>query len=258
MKVVILAGGLGTRIAEETVVKPKPMVQVGDKPILWHVMKLYSAYGFNDFVICVGYKGYQIKEYFQNYWLHNTDVTFDMRTHQVEVHQDVNDPWRVTVVDTGAETQTGGRIRRVRDYLGDETFMLTYGDGLADVDIAALLEFHQSHGRIGTVTAVQPVGRFGAVDLAEDCSVKAFKEKPPGDGGWINGGFFVMEPAALDYIDNDATIWERDPLERLASEDQLIAYKHRGFWQSMDTLRDRNHLETLWDAGEAPWKVWDK
>lgn len=256
MKAVILAGGLGTRIAEETTVKPKPMVEVGEKPILWHIMKTYSHYGINDFVICAGYKGYQIKEYFRNYWLHNCDVTFDMRTHDVEVHQDANEPWRVTVVDTGADTMTGGRVRRIRDYVGDETFMLTYGDGVADVDIAALLAHHRAQDKLATVTAVQPLGRFGAMNLADDCLVSAFQEKPKGDGGWVSGGYFVLEPRVFDYIDGDDVVWEREPLERLAAECELSAYKHRGFWQPMDTLRDRLQLEELWVGGSAPWKVW--
>ncbi len=257
MKAVILAGGLGTRISEETGTKPKPMVEVGEKPILWHIMKIYSHHGINDFVICAGYKGYQIKEYFRNYWLHNCDVTFDMRTHEVEVHQDANEPWRVTVVDTGAETMTGGRVSRIRDYVGDETFALTYGDGVADVDVTAELEFHRSHGGVATVAAVQPVGRFGAMDLSEACAVSAFQEKPAGDGGWVNGGFFILEPSVFDYIPaGDGVIWEREPLEALAADCQLHAYKHRGFWQPMDTLRDRVQLEELWAAGQAPWKVW--
>jgi glucose-1-phosphate cytidylyltransferase len=256
MKAVILAGGLGTRLAEETVVKPKPMIEIGEKPILWHVMKLYSHYGINDFVVCVGYKGYLIKEYFQNYWLHNCDVTFDMRSHEFEVHQDANEPWRVTVVDTGADTMTGGRIKRIAPYLDDDTFVLTYGDGVADVDVAASIAFHKEHGKLATVTAVQPIGRFGAMDLTESCAVHAFREKPKGDGGWVNGGFFVLEPGVLDYIDDDATIWEREPLEAIARDCQLSAYKHTGFWQPMDTLRDKRSLEELWQSGSAPWKVW--
>lgn len=256
MKAVILAGGLGTRISEETAVKPKPMVAVGEKPVLWHIMKLYSHYGVNDFVICVGYKGYQIKEYFQNYWLHNCDVTFDMRTHQAEVHQDANEPWRVTVVDTGAETMTGGRILRVREYVEDDTFMLTYGDGVSDVDINALLDFHRASGKKATITGVQPAGRFGAMGIDDDQLVTAFQEKPKGDGGWINGGFFVCEPSVFDYIDGDDTFWEREPLERMAEEKQLAAYLHDGFWQPMDTLRDKQQLEALWYSGKAPWRLW--
>ena len=256
MKVVILAGGLGTRIAEETGVRPKPMVEIGDKPILWHIMKMYSRYGFNEFVICAGYKGYQIKEYFQNYWLHNCDVTFDTRLHQPEVHQDVNEPWRVTVVDTGANTMTGGRIKRAQCYIGDETFLATYGDGVADVDLAALLAFHKASGRQATLTAVQPLARFGALELGPDDSVQCFREKPVGDGEWINGGFFVMEPSIFDRLEGDSTILEREPLESLAREDELGAYKHSGFWHPMDTLRDKLYLEELWMSGKAPWKGW--
>ena len=256
MKVVILAGGLGSRLAEETAVRPKPMAEIGDKPILWHIMKSYSHYGFNDFVICAGYKGYMIKEYFHNYWLHNCDATFDMRTHEAEVHQDTNDPWRVTVVDTGAETMTGGRVKRIRPYVDDEPFLLTYGDGVADVDVGALVDFHRASGRAATLTAVQAVGRFGALALSQSGSVERFAEKPLGDGDWINGGFFVMEPSIFDRIEGDGTILERGPLESLAAEGQLGAFRHRGFWQPMDTLRDKRRLEELWDSGVAPWKVW--
>jgi len=256
VKAVILAGGLGTRISEETTVRPKPMIEIGEKPVLWHIMKLYSHFGVNDFIICAGYKGYLIKEYFRNYWLHNCDVTFDMQTHEVEVHQDGNEPWRVTVVDTGPDTMTGGRVRRIKDYVGDETFMLTYGDGVADVDVKALVDFHRASGRQATVTAVQPFGRFGAMDLSEECAVLSFQEKPKGDGSWINGGFFVLEPSVFDLIDGDDTVWEQGPLERLSARCQLSAYKHEGFWQPMDTLRDKQHLEALWDSGAAPWKVW--
>ena len=257
MKVVILAGGLGTRLAEETSVRPKPMAEIGEKPLLWHIMKIYSHHGFNDFIICTGYKGYMIKEYFKNYWLHNCDVTFDMRTHQVEVHQDANEPWKVTVVDTGADTLTGGRVKRVAPYLDAEPFLLTYGDGLGDVDITRSVEFHRAHGKLATLTAVQPLGRFGALEfVGSDSSVGCFREKPLGDGDWINGGFFVLEPEVLDRIEGDATIFELDPLESLASDGQLEAFKHRGFWQPMDTLRDKQHLEALWDEGKAPWKVW--
>jgi len=256
MKVVILAGGLGTRLAEETAVRPKPMADIGEKPILWHIMKVYSHYGFNDFVICAGYKGYMIKEYFQNYWLHNCDVTFDMRTHESEVHQDGNDPWRVTVVDTGADTLTGGRVKRIQRYVDGEPFLLTYGDGVGDVDISALVKFHQESGREATLTAVQPAGRFGALEISGTGSVERFAEKPLGDGDWINGGFFVMEPSIFDRISGDDTILEREPLESLAAEGKLGAYRHRGFWQPMDTLRDKRHLEELWDSGAAPWKVW--
>jgi len=255
MKAVILAGGLGTRISEETGVKPKPMIEIGDKPVLWHIMKIYSTYGINEFVVLLGYKGYLVKEYFQNYWLHNSDVTYDMSGRSVEVHQNTSEPWKVTLVDTGAETMTGGRIKRAACYL-DDTFMLTYGDGVADVDIAALLETHRASGKLATVTAVQPSGRFGAMEIAEDLSVEAFQEKPVGDGGWINGGFFVLEPKALDYIAGDSTLWEKEPLEGLARDGQLKAYRHTGFWQPMDTLRDKTHLESLWQSGKAPWKTW--
>ena len=256
MKVVILAGGLGTRISEETATRPKPMAEIGDKPILWHIMKGYSHFGYNDFVICAGYKGYQIKEYFHNYWLHNCDVTFDMRTHETEVHQDANEPWRVTVVDTGADTLTGGRVKRIAPYVGDETFMLTYGDGVGNVDIPALVDFHRASGREATLTAMLPAGRFGALELGANDCIECFHEKPLGDGDWINGGFFVMEPSIFDRIDGDSTILEREPLESLANDGQLGAFKHTGFWQPMDTLRDKRHLEDLWDHNEAPWKVW--
>jgi glucose-1-phosphate cytidylyltransferase len=256
MKVVLLAGGLGTRLAEETAVRPKPMAEIGEKPLLWHIMKIYSHHGFNDFIICTGYKGYMIKEYFQNYWLHNCDVTFDMRSHEFEVHQDANEPWRVTVVDTGADTLTGGRVKRVAPYLDDETFLLTYGDGVGDVDIAKTVEFHRAHGKLATLTAMQPLGRFGAHEFAGETAVGCFHEKPLGDGDWINGGFFVLEPQVLDRIEDDSTIFERGPLESLAADGQLEAFKHNGFWQPMDTLRDKMQLEALWDAGDAPWKVW--
>lgn len=256
MKVVILAGGLGTRLSEETALRPKPMAEIGDKPILWHIMRTYSHYGFNDFVICAGYKAYMIKEYFQNFWLHSCDVTFDMRTHTSEVHQDDNLPWRVTVVDTGADTMTGGRVGRVREYIGDETFMLTYGDGVADIDVTKLLEFHRAQGKQATLTAVQPLGRFGALELDDAGAVECFREKPLGDGDWINGGYFVMEPSVLDRIAGDDTVLEREPLESLAADGELAAFKHAGFWQPMDTLRDKRHLEELWESGRAPWKVW--
>ncbi len=256
MKAVILAGGLGTRIAEETGSRPKPMIEIGDRPLLWHIMKLYSQHGIDDFIICAGYKGYMIKEYFRNYWLHNCDVTFDLKSRDIEVHQDANEAWRVTVVDTGADTMTGGRLKRVRDYLGDEPFMLTYGDGLSDVDITALLAFHRDQGRAATVTAVQPSGRFGALELGDGGVVSSFTEKPAGDGAWINGGFFVLEPEVFDYIEGDSTSWEREPLEGLARDGKLSAFRHEGFWQPMDTLRDKLALEALWAAGNAPWKVW--
>jgi glucose-1-phosphate cytidylyltransferase len=255
MKVVILAGGLGTRLSEETVVRPKPMVEIGGKPILWHIMKLYSHYGFNDFVICLGFKGYVIKEYFSNYFLHMSDVTFDMRSNSMEVHQKYAEPWKVTLVDTGADSMTGGRVRRVAPYL-DGTFMLTYGDGVADVNINSLLEFHRQHGKAATVTSTQPSGRFGALNLDTAGNVSSFQEKPAGDGAWINGGFFVLEPSVLDYIDRDGTVFEKEPLEGLARDQQLVAYKHSGFWQPMDTLRDKILLEELWGSGKAPWKLW--
>ena len=257
MKVVILAGGLGTRLSEETQVRPKPMAEIGEHPILWHIMKLYGEQGFTDFVVCLGYKGYVIKEYFANYFLHNSDVTFDLRGQRVEVHGNTVEPWRVTLVDTGARTQTGGRLKRVAPYLGDGTFMMTYGDGVADVDLAALVAFHEGQGRLATVTAVQPPGRFGALRLDDAGTVvRDFVEKPEGDGGWMNGGFFVLEPGVLDYIEGDETLWEREPLERLAADGQLGAYLHTGFWQPMDTLRDKRTLEDLWESGTAPWRTW--
>lgn len=256
MKAVILAGGLGTRISEETSVRPKPMVEIGGKPILWHVMKIYSAHGINDFIICLGYKGYVIKEYFANYFLHQSDVTFDMARNEMEVHHRKAEPWRVTLIDTGDSSMTGGRLRRVRDYLGDEDFHFTYGDGVGNIDISALTEFHRQHGLQATMTATQPPGRFGAIDLRGN-QVHSFVEKPIGDGGWINGGFFVLSPKVIDTIEGDSTIWEREPLEQLAKNKQLSAYKHGGFWRPMDTLRDKNDLETLWTKGKAPWKVWE-
>lgn len=255
MKVVILAGGLGTRILEESSSRPKPMVEIGGKPILWHIMKIYSAQGFNDFIVCCGYKGYLIKEYFANYFLHMSDVTFDMRENRMQVHQNSAEPWTVTLVDTGDETMTGGRLKRVGQYLGSENFCMTYGDGVADVDIQALIAFHDAQGRLATLTAVQPPGRFGAVAI-ENGVVVRFEEKPLGDSGWINGGFFVLSPKVLDSIEGDATHWEAAPLRRLAAERQLNAYLHRGFWQAMDTLRDKLHLEQLWSTGQAPWKLW--
>jgi glucose-1-phosphate cytidylyltransferase len=253
MKAVILAGGLGTRLSEETVSRPKPMVEIGGKPILWHILKQYSHHGIQDFVICVGYKGYVIKEYFANYFLHMSDVTFDMKNNSMEVHQRNAEPWRVTIVDTGENTQTGGRLKRVKSYLGNETFCATYGDGLSDVDIKALVAYHQSKGVKATLTGVQPPGRFGSLEM-KDGLVKSFQEKPLGDGSWINGGFFVLEPSALDGIEGDATLWEREPLEKLAAAHQLAVYEHRGFWQAMDTLRDKNYLEELWKSGKAPWR----
>jgi glucose-1-phosphate cytidylyltransferase len=256
MKCVILAGGLGTRISEESHLKPKPMVEIGGKPILWHVMKIYSAHGINDFIICCGYKGYVIKEYFANYFLHMSDVTFDMADNRMEVHQQKAEPWRVTLVDTGEETLTGGRLKRVSKYLQSEAdFCFTYGDGLADVDIGKLIAFHKSHGKKATVTAVQPPGRYGAIEKSGD-QVTGFIEKPRGDGGLINGGFFVLSPKCIDLIDGDETSWEAQPLMKLAAECEMRAFDHHGFWQPMDTLRDKNYLEELWDAGQAPWKIW--
>jgi glucose-1-phosphate cytidylyltransferase len=256
MKAVILAGGLGTRISEETNLKPKPMVEIGGRPILWHVMKIYSAHGINDFIICAGYKGYVIKEYFQNYFLHMSDVTFDMATNSMEVHQRRSEPWRVTIIDTGEATMTGGRLRRVRDYLGnEESFCFTYGDGVGDVNITDLVAFHKREGRQATLTGVRPPGRYGALEI-NGARVEKFQEKPEGDGSWINGGFFVLEPSVIDLIADDTTVWERAPLESLASTKQLSAYKHGGFWQPMDTLRDKTHLEDLWASGKAPWKLW--
>jgi len=257
MKAVILAGGLGTRISEETHLKPKPMIEIGGKPILWHIMKSYSAYGVNDFVICCGYKGYVIKEYFANYFLHMSDVTFDMANNRMEVHQQKAEPWRVTLVDTGEETLTGGRLKRVEDYVkNEEAFCFTYGDGVADVNISGLVKFHKEHGKLATVTAVQPPGRYGALNM-DGNAVKGFTEKPRGDGGWINGGFFVLSPECLKYIDGDQSGWESEPLAKLASDNQLMAFEHAGFWQPMDTLREKNLLEELWDSGKAPWKVWE-
>ena len=255
MKAVILAGGLGTRISEESQLRPKPMVEIGGKPILWHIMKTYSFHGINDFVICCGYKGYVIKEYFANYFLHMSDVTFDMTANKMEVHQNSAEPWRVTLVDTGDMTLTGGRLKRVRKYLGDEDFCFTYGDGVADIDVGALVAFHKQQGRMATVTSVQPPGRYGALETDGDL-VKGFMEKPQGDGGRINGGYFVLSPKVIDYIEGDNTSWESGPLERLAKEKQLAAFQHQGFWQPMDTLRDKNHLEELWASGHAPWKAW--
>ena len=255
MKAVILAGGLGTRISEETHLKPKPMVEIGGRPILWHVMKIYAAHGINEFVICVGYKGYIIKEYFANYFLHMSDVTFDMQNNRMEVHHKKAEPWRVTIVDTGEQTMTGGRLRRVRSYLGNETFCFTYGDGVGAIDVTASIAFHRRMGKLATVTAVQPPGRYGAM-IMEGHSVRQFQEKPHGDGAWINGGFFVLEPKAIDYVSDDDTIFERGPLEALAHDQQMVAFQHQGFWQPMDTLREKNLLEELWASGNAPWKVW--
>jgi glucose-1-phosphate cytidylyltransferase len=255
MKVVILAGGLGTRLSEETTVRPKPMVDIGSKPILWHVMKIYSTYGYNDFLICCGYKGYVIKEYFANYVLHNSDVTFDLKTGTAEMHHRNVEPWTVTLVETGEASQTGGRIKRVAPYLDDEDFAMTYGDAVGAIDVRALVEFHREHGKKATVTAVRPPGRFGTLK-SDGLKVAHFEEKPAGGDAWINGGFFVLSPSVLDYIEDDLTVWEREPIERLAQEGELFAYHHDGFWHAMDTLRDRRALEELWASGNAPWKIW--
>jgi glucose-1-phosphate cytidylyltransferase len=257
MKVVVLAGGLGTRISEETDLKPKPMVEIGGKPILWHIMKMYSRHGFNDFIICCGYKGYHIKDYFHHYYMHQADMTIDLGMNTTEYHQSKAEPWKVTLVDTGMDTMTGGRIKRVQDYVAGERFMLTYGDGVSDVDISALVEFHQAGGRMATLTRIQPTGKFGALSLEAD-RVTGFLEKPKGDGGWVNGGFFVLESGIFGYLKGgDTEIWERGPLERLARDGQLDAYKHEGFWQPMDTMRDKRELDSLWASGKAPWKTWD-
>jgi len=255
MKAVILAGGLGTRISEESHLRPKPMIEIGGRPILWHIMKIYSHYGINDFVVCLGYKGYVIKEYFANYFLHMSDVTFDMAENRMEVHQRHAEPWRVTLVDTGQETLTGGRLKRVQQYVGKETFCFTYGDGVADVDISRLVAFHRAEGKSATLTAIQPPGRYGAVSI-DDARVTSFAEKPAGDGAWVNGGYFVLEPSAFKYIANDQTSWESGALVKMSQDGKLAGYQHVGFWQAMDTLRDKNHLEELWQSGHAPWKVW--
>jgi glucose-1-phosphate cytidylyltransferase len=258
VKVVILAGGFGTRLSEETAVRPKPMVEIGDQPMLWHIMKIYSHYGMTDFVICCGYRGSVIKDYFASYTLRRGDVTFDLRANTMELHGNRTEPWRVTLIDTGSDTMTGGRLRRVRDQVGDETFCLTYGDGVANIDLADLVAFHRAQERLVTLTAVQPEGRFGAILLHEDQTlIEQFREKPRGDDAWISGGFFVVEPAAMDYIEGDDTVWEREPLRNLARDGQLAAYKHAGFWHAMDTIRDHANLQALWSGGDAPWKVWD-
>jgi glucose-1-phosphate cytidylyltransferase len=254
MKAVILAGGLGTRISEESVSRPKPMIEIGGKPILWHIMKMYSVHGIHDFVICCGYKGYLIKEYFANYFLHMSDVTIDMAKNSIDVHHKKAEPWRVTLVDTGESTQTGGRLKKIANYVDDD-FCMTYGDGVSSVDIKASIEFHRQHGKLATMTAVQPPGRFGALDI-EGHQINSFLEKPQGDGGWINGGFFILNPDVLSRINGDSVLWEKEPLEGLANDGQLQAYFHNGFWQPMDTLRDKNHLEDLWSSGQAPWKTW--
>jgi glucose-1-phosphate cytidylyltransferase len=255
MKAVILAGGFGTRISEESTLRPKPLVEIGGKPILWHIMKTYAAHGVNEFIICCGYKGYMIKDYFLNYYLHQSDITVDLETNETHLQRLVAEPWKVTLADTGESTMTGGRLKRVYDYVKDEDFFFfTYGDGVADIDVSAQLAHHKAHGKLATITAVQPPGRYGALDLDGD-QVRDFVEKPRGDGGWINGGYFVLSPKVIDYIEDDATSWEEDPLIRIAHENQLNAYFHKGFWQPMDTLRDKNHLEELWNSGAAPWKV---
>jgi glucose-1-phosphate cytidylyltransferase len=255
VKAVILAGGVGSRLSEETTVRPKPMVEIGGKPMLWHIMKIYAAHGIDEFVICLGYKGYLIKEYFANYYLHTCDVSFDLAKGGLEVHRSETEPWRVTLVDTGEQTMTGGRLKRVLPYLGQEDFCFTYGDGVADIDLTALIAFHREQRTLATVTAVQPPGRFGALEVDGE-RVTRFEEKPRGDGGWMNGGFFVLSPEVARYLDGDRTVWEQEPMRSLAHESQLACYQHEGFWQAMDTLRDRNQLERLWDSGEAPWRTW--
>jgi glucose-1-phosphate cytidylyltransferase len=255
VKAVILAGGLGTRITEESRLRPKPMIEIGNRPILWHIMKIYTTYGVNEFVICCGYKGYVIKEFFANYFLHLSDVTVETQNNRMIVHQCAAEPWQITLIDTGEETMTGGRLKRVRAHIGDEDFCFTYGDGVGDIDIPGLIDFHKKHGLLATVTATQPQGRFGALSLSGD-QVNGFTEKPQGDGGWINGGFFVLNPKVIDYIDGDDTVWEREPMEKLAKDNQIKAWFHRGFWQPMDTMRDKKLLESLWSSGKAPWKIW--
>jgi glucose-1-phosphate cytidylyltransferase len=257
MKAVILAGGLGTRLSEETENKPKPMIEIGAKPLLWHIMKIYAAHGIDEFVVCLGYRGYVIKEYFANYYLHMGDVTFDLKDNRMEVHQSGAEPWKVTLIDTGDETMTGGRLKRVLPYVDGEEFCFTYGDGVTDLDLGELIRFHREHGRLATVTAVQPSGRFGALDIGDGDLIRRYEEKPKGDGGWINGGFFVLSPEVARYIDDDATVWEQEPLKRLAQEEQLAAYRHRGFWYAVDTVRDKRHLQELWESGSAPWKLWE-
>lgn len=256
MKVVLLAGGLGTRLSEETVLKPKPMVEIGGMPILWHIMKIYASHGFNDFIVCLGYKGYVVKEYFANYFLHKSDVTIDMSDNSIKVHDSQAEPWKVTLVDTGNESMTGGRIKRVQKHVGNEPFLLTYGDGVSDVNIVDLVKFHKSHGKLCTVTSVQPSGRFGALNLSEDQTVQSFLEKPKGDGAWINGGFFVCQPEVFDYIEGDSTIFEKEPMENIAKDGQMKAFNHSGFWKPMDTLRDKHELEADWSNNTAKWKSW--
>ena len=256
MKLVILAGGLGTRISEESHLKPKPMIEIGGKPLIWHIMKMYSHYGINEFIICLGYKGYVIKEYFSNYFLHTSDITISLQDNSMEIHEKYSEPWKITMIDTGELTSTGGRLKRIKPYLDNETFCFTYGDGLSDVNIADLIDHHKKSGLSATVTAIQPPGRYGAL-VIDNNRVEKFDEKPAGDGAWINGGFFVLEPNVIDFIDGDETIWEQEPLQNLALKNKLGAYKHQGFWQAMDTLREKNQLENLWSSGKAPWKVWN-
>lgn len=256
MKAVILAGGLGTRLAEETQSRPKPMIEIGGKPLLWHIMKIYSQHGINEFIICLGYKGYFIKEYFSNYFLHTSDVTIDLRSNSMEIHHNTAEPWSISLIDTGQNTMTGGRIKRIQPYIEDDTFLMTYGDGVADVNIRESIAFHRSHGKAATMTAVKPPGRFGVVEIGESGNVTAFHEKPDDELGWINGGFFVLNHSVFDMVEGDDTMWEREPLERLASKGELVAYRHTGFWQPVDTLREKNLLETLWKSSKPPWKTW--
>ena len=258
MKVVILAGGLGTRLSEETDLKPKPMVEIGEYPIIWHIMKIYSYFGFNDFIICLGYKGYLIKEYFANYFLHRADVEVDIQNNEIKYLNSAKETWKISLIDTGLNTMTGGRIKRIRKYLNNKTFMLTYGDGLSNVNITNLVKFHQNRKKIATVTAVQPAGRFGSLSIGSEDNISSFLEKPPGDNSWVNGGFFVLEPEVIDFIGGDETVWEREPLEKISQNRQLVAYKHGGFWHPMDTLRDKNYLNQIWKSGMAPWKVWNE
>ncbi|MCD6398766.1 MAG: glucose-1-phosphate cytidylyltransferase [Candidatus Aenigmarchaeota archaeon] len=255
-KVVILAGGFGTRLSEETYLKPKPMVEIGGEPILWHIMKIYSTFGFNEFIICLGYKGYMIKEYFSNYFLHQSDVTIDVKNNKIEIHKNISEPWKVTLVDTGLNTMTGGRIKKIQPYVNNKTFMLTYGDGVSDININELAKFHKQQGKYATLTAVQPLGRFGALDINSKDEIVHFREKLKGDSSFINGGFFVLEPQIFDYIEGEETTWEREPLESLARKGQLVAYKHKGFWMCMDTRRDKEELEKLWNSNKSPWKIW--
>jgi glucose-1-phosphate cytidylyltransferase len=257
MKVVILAGGLGTRLSEETVIKPKPMVEIGGMPILWHIMKIYSSYGYNDFVVCLGYKGYVVKEYFANYFLHKSDVTIDLKNNAIEVHESEAEPWKITLVDTGNDSMTGGRIKRIQKYTNNEPFMLTYGDGVGDIDISELVKYHESHGKLCTVTSVQPSGRFGALDLSASSQVNSFLEKPKGDGSWINGGYMVCQPGVFEFIEKgDSTVWEQEPMQNIAIQGEMKAFKHHGFWRPMDTLKDKHDLNDMWNANSSPWKIW--